>query len=108
MRYFLTEFGHCKTIFVGEKTAHKKEYGHGDIYDLKDNAKYLNIGLFPNILSLIESENNYFKVALSFADLNEEYGTPMDVKLTFFKKDANGIFAEINEVSKNKGGAKNG
>ena len=61
---------------------YKKEYGHCDIYDLKDNAKYLNIGLFPNILSLIESENNYFKVALSFADLNEEYGTPMDVKLS--------------------------
>ena len=88
---------------------YKKEYGQDDIYDLKDNAKYINIGLFPNILSLIESENNYFKVALSFADLNGKFGTPMDVKLTFFKKDTNGIFAEIHEVAKEKVGmAKNG
>ena len=88
---------------------YKKEYVQGDIYDLKDKAKYINIGLFPNILSLIESENNYFKVALSFADLNREYGTPMDVKLTFFKKDTNGNFAEIHEVEKEKVGmAKNG
>ena len=88
---------------------YKKEYVQGDIYDLKDKAKYINIGLFPNILSLIESENNYFKVALSFADLNREYGTPMDVKLTFFKKDTNGNFAEIHEAEKEKAGmAKNG
>ena len=88
---------------------YKKEYGQCDIYNLKDNAKYINIGLFPNILSLIESENNFFKVALSISDLNGEYGTPMDVKLTFFKKDTNGIFSEIHEVAKEKVGiAKNG
>ena len=54
-----------------------------DVLNLAEEAHNLNIGLFPNILSPIEAENNYFKLALSVADLNKEWHTLSikDVKL---------------------------
>ena len=71
-----------------------------DVLNLAEEAHNLNIGLFPNILSPIEAENNYFKLALSVADLNKEWHTLSikDVKLAFFKKNNSGIFNEIAEV----------
>lgn len=53
---------------------YKKEYvkdlatGYGKIFDLKIAKNNFNIGLFPNILSPKEAENNYFKLMVVAAD----------------------------------------
>ena len=71
-----------------------------DVRNLAEDSHNLNIGLFPNILSSIPEENNYFKLALSVADLNKEWHTlsAKDVSLSFFKKNKSGVFTEIAEV----------
>ena len=83
------------------------EQEYSKTYDLNNNVRNLaedshnlNIGLFPNILSRIPEENNYFKLALSVADLNEQWHTlsANDVTLAFYKKNKSGIYTEIAEV----------
>lgn len=57
---------------------YKKEYEteetgiNGGIYDLQMAKQNLDLGLFPNILSTEDNENNYFKVLLAIADMDEE------------------------------------
>lgn len=81
-----------------------KEYdSERDVRDFSALNQNLNVGLFPNILSTEESENNYFKLALSVADNNNGEGQWHtlgidDVALSFFRKDSNGDFIHIKEV----------
>lgn len=81
-----------------------KEYDfNSDVIDLKSANQCLNIGLFPNILSAVEKENNYFKLALSVTDNNNGEGqwhtlSIDDVKLSFFKKNNVKCYVPIQEV----------
>ena len=83
---------------------YSKEYNsQNDVRNLADAKHCVNIGLFPNILSPIDEENNYFKLALAVADNNngEDAWHTLnidDVTLNFFKKDASGIYEEIKEA----------
>ena len=53
---------------------YEKEYREEEnILDLGRNKQNLELGLFPNILSDTDEENNYFKFALTVADNNEEW-----------------------------------
>lgn len=81
----------------------------GTIRDLRKERKYVNIGLFPNILSPRDKENNYFKLFIVEQDLNEEYITLNIDKcsLSFFKKDSAGNYHEIEEAER-EGRAMNG
>lgn len=80
-----------------------KEYDlEKDVYDFKADNQSLNIGLFPNILSPIKDENNYFKLALTVADNNneeEQWHTLgiENIELSFFKKDQDGKYVAIQE-----------
>lgn len=74
-----------------------------DVYDFRREDQNLNIGLFPNILSAVEEENNYFKIALSVADNNNGEGQYHslgidDLTLSFFKKDDEGEYVPIQEA----------
>ncbi|MCQ2262071.1 MAG: hypothetical protein MJZ42_02830 [Bacteroidales bacterium] len=73
---------------------YQKEYaidpwqqGMGKVIDMEHDSLNFNIGLFPNILSHNESENNYFKVLVVAADEDPE--APRfsidEIKLAFFK-----------------------
>ena len=84
----------------------KKDYsldpirqGDGRIVDLSNARISFNIGIFPNILSHKEQENNYFKILVVGADEDKE--APIfnidEIKLRFFKKDDN-KFDFIREV----------
>ena len=81
----------------------------GTIKRLQQELKYLNIGVFPNILSPIEKENNYFKVVLIEQDCNAEYITLNIDKcaLTLYKKNKENEFQIIEEIQ-NGGKAING
>lgn len=60
----------------------------GKIYDLGSAKQNFDIGLFPNILSCEDNENNYFKLLVAITDQDEE--APQlkidKVQLTFYKK----------------------
>ena len=90
-----------------------KEYDlNKDVRDFAAANQSLNIGLFPNILSPIESENNYFKLALTVTDNNNGVGKWHTLKidntaLSFFKKDTNGDYLLIEEADASRG-AQNG
>lgn len=81
-----------------------KEYDSDkEVRDFNASNHSMNVGLFPNILSTIESENNYFKLALSVVDNNNGEGQWHtlgidDVELSFFKKDVDGEFIRIQEA----------
>lgn len=83
---------------------YSREYKQqNDVRNLAEDNHNINIGLFPNILSPIDAENNYFKLALAVADNNngdDAWHTLNvdDVALNFFKKDASGIYEEIKEA----------
>ena len=72
----------------------------GTIKRLGQEQKYLNIGLFPNILSPLDNENNYFKVVLIEQDNNKEFTTLTVDKcaLSFYKKDSNNGYTLIEEI----------
>ena len=74
----------------------------GTIKYLDNNLQYVNVGIFPNILSPIEKENNYFKIMLVENDNNSEFTTLNIEKcaLSFLKKDNNGSYAIIEEVNR--------
>lgn len=85
---------------------YKKDYslepfrpGEGRIVDLQRASISFNLGIFPNILSHKEQENNYFKILVVGADEDPE--APVfnidEIKLTFFKKDGS-KFDLIKEV----------
>lgn len=86
---------------------YEKEYaedpfraGQGKIIDLQKALISFDLGLFPNILSHKESENNYFKILVVAAD--EDPAAPNfnidKISLSFFKKSNSGI-SPINEVN---------
>lgn len=86
---------------------YEKEYavepvkaGQGRIIDLQMAKINFDLGLFPNILSYKESENNYFKILVVGADEDPE--APQfnieQIELAFFKKGK-----RINEVSEDSG-----
>ena len=59
--------------------------------------------MFPNILSPVDTENNYFKLALAVADNNNGEGEwhtlkIQDTAIEFYKKDAVGNYVKINEA----------
>ena len=75
---------------------YKKDYsldplraGEGRIVDLQKASISFNLGIFPNILSHKEVENNYFKILVVGADEDPE--APVfnidEISLSFFKKD---------------------
>lgn len=84
---------------------YKKEYaenpsdGQGKILDLKTACINFDIGVFPNILSYKEQENNYFKVMVVAADEDEEAPNfNIDrISLNFFKTQG-GDFVRIKEM----------
>lgn len=85
---------------------YEKEYaqkpfraGQGRIVDLQRAKISFDLGLFPNILSYKEQENNYFKVMVVAAD--EDIEAPNfnidQLSLSFFKIERNGC-KQIKEV----------
>ena len=74
----------------------------GTIKNLESDSHYVNVGLFPNILSPVDKENNYFKVLLVEQDNNIEYKTLNIEKcsLSFLKKSDNGHYFNIEQISK--------
>ena len=73
---------------------YEKEYafnpfreGQGQIVDLKKAKISFDLGLFPNILSYKEQENNYFKVLVVAADEDPEapHFNIDQISLSFFK-----------------------
>lgn len=78
---------------------YEKEYsqdafrsGQGRIIDLQGAKISFDLGVFPNILSYKEQENNYFKVLVVAADENNEAPNfNIDqISLSFFKMEGNG------------------
>ncbi len=73
--------------------------GQGRIVDLKLAHISFDLGIFPNILSDKEQENNYFKVLVVAADEDPE--APIfnidKISLSFFKKTSNSLIS-IKEV----------
>jgi len=71
----------------------------GRIVDLQKASISFNLGIFPNILSPVEQENNYFKILVVGADEDPE--APVfdinKIELNFFKKDGKTIIP-IKEV----------
>lgn len=85
---------------------YKKDYsaepfrpGEGRIVDLQRASINFNLGIFPNILSHKEQENNYFKILVVGADEDPE--APVfnidEIELSFFKKESS-KFDFIKEV----------
>lgn len=65
----------------------------GNILDLKKNNLNLNIGIFPNIISTNDCENNYFKVAAILKDSSQNYHK-LDIEnihLEFYSGDGNNL-----------------
>ena len=94
------------TIQYNEKSYQKvyednpNDITKGTIKRLGQEQKYLNIGLFPNILSPFDKENNYFKVVLIEQDDNKEFNTLTVDKcaLSFYKKNSNNEYTLIEEI----------
>lgn len=74
----------------------------GTIKYLDQDLQYINLGIFPNILSPFEKENNYFKILLVEQDDNQEYTTLNIDKcsLSFLKKEENENYSIIEEISR--------
>lgn len=73
---------------------------HGKIVDLSDNSLNFDLGLFPNILSHNDDENNYFKVLVVAADENPEapYFNIDEINLTFYRREGQ-IIKLVSEVT---------
>lgn len=80
--------------------------GMGRIVDMEAAKINFDLGIFPNIRSYKEQENNYFKVLLVAADEDPEAPnlTIDQISLSFFKNDGDG-FAPIHELDPNSTGA---
>ncbi len=85
---------------------YQKEYatepfkaGMGSIVEMKKAKINFNLGVFPNILSYKEQENNYFKILVVAADEDSEaQNFNIDqISLAFFKNSAEG-FLPIKEI----------
>lgn len=89
------------TVFLNYNgKEYKKEYAVdsyrsnlGKIVDLRRDNINFDLGVFPNILSHKEVENNYFKILVVAADENSD--TPNfnidKIELSFYKKTNNGV-----------------
>ena len=95
---------------------YQKEYaaepfraGMGKIVEMKEAKINFDLGIFPNILSYKEQENNYFKILVVAADEDSEAPTfNIDqISLSFFKNNAEG-FLPINECDPTLTGAQYG
>lgn len=73
---------------------------NGKIYDLKLAKQNFDMGLFPNILSEVDAENNYFKVLMAISDLDNEAPqlTIDKVSLSFYKRNSDGVTLIKEEV----------
>lgn len=73
---------------------------HGKIVDLGADSISFDLGLFPNILSHKDNENNYFKILVVGADENPEppFFNINELNLSFFRKEGGGM-KQINEVT---------
>lgn len=88
---------------------YKKEYEispigtNSTIYDLDMAKQNFDIGLFPNILSCEDNENNYFKILMAISDTDEDaHQLTIDkVHLQFYRKD-NGKIRLIREELPNE------
>lgn len=73
--------------------------GQGRIVDLQRASISFDLGIFPNILSHKEQENNYFKILVVGADEDPE--APIfnieEISLSFYKKEDNNLVS-IKEV----------
>ena len=74
----------------------------GTIKYLDRDQQYVNIAIFPNILSPMEKENNYFKILLVEQDNNKEYTTLNIDKctLSFLKKEKDGHYGYIEQIAR--------
>lgn len=86
---------------------YKKEYATepftinmGRIIDMKTAKQNLDIGIFPNILSCKDTENNYFKVMVVAADEDKAAKTLCidNVQLSFYKSNS-GTLIPISEMN---------
>ena len=93
---------------------YKKEYaeepftaGMGTILNLGAAHINFDLGLFPNILSYKEAENNYFKVMVVAADEDKEapnFNIGDGISLNFFKNES-GSISQIKELDPESTGA---
>jgi antitoxin component of RelBE/YafQ-DinJ toxin-antitoxin module len=75
--------------------------GEGKIIDLSKSEINLDLALFPNVLSPVEAENNYFKVFVStFDNNNRRTFTTKDLDLDFYKLES-GVYQRI-DVAEDK------
>lgn len=95
---------------------YQKEYasepfraGMGKIVEMKNAMMNFDLGIFPNILSYKEQENNYFKILVVAADDDPEAPNfNIDqISLAFFKNNADG-FVPIRELDPISTGAQYG
>lgn len=71
------------------------------ILDMSSSKKNFGLSVFPNVLSPIKEENNYFKVMLLTSDGNaNKTFSVQNVSLEFFYKDENGKFQPITETQR--------
>lgn len=79
--------------YVKEYTNDNFMPGQGKIVDLQQASISFDLGIFPNILSHKEQENNYFKILVVGADEDPE--APIfnidEISLSFFKKEGREI-----------------
>lgn len=78
----------------------------GRIIDMKIAKQNLDMGLFPNILSCKDAENNYFKVMVVATDEDKDAKTFSvdNVSLSFYKSN-NGTLTPIDEMDPKTTGA---
>ena len=82
----------------------------GRIVILSNENISFNLGVFPNILSPNENENNYFKVMAAMNDATQEY-RPVSIDsldLTFYYRNTDKRFTEIETIDHNNTAAKYG
>lgn len=73
--------------------------GIGRIIDLNAAHINFNLGVFPNILSQRQEENNYFKIIVVAADEDADaHSFNIDqISLSFFKRESDNTYHEIQE-----------
>ena len=82
----------------------------GRIVDLSKDKVNFNLGVFPNILSQNSAENNYFKVMAVMSDATTDFKkvSVENLELSFFSKNSNNQFEEIETIDYNNNNAKYG
>lgn len=66
------------------------------VFDMSGNKMNFDFSIFPNVLSPVKEQNNYFKVLCAIVDENFNQSVSIDdVNIDFFVKDENGGYVLI-------------